>query len=36
MPVILATWEAKVRGSGFEESPGKKLARSYLKKASQA
>jgi hypothetical protein len=32
MPVIPATWEAEIRGSQFEGSPGKKeeLERPYL------
>jgi hypothetical protein len=31
MSVILDMWEAEIGGSQFEASPGKKLARSYLK-----
>jgi hypothetical protein len=30
--VIPATWEAEIKGSWFEASPGKKLARPYLNK----
>jgi hypothetical protein len=27
MPIILATWEAEIRGSQFKTSPGKKVCK---------
>jgi hypothetical protein len=30
MPIILATWEAEIRNTRFQDQPGQKLRRPYI------